>query len=112
MPPLALAAMSHGTFPEPVKPLGNESESVETDCTVAERPLAVLKRFEGRGPGCFWCNYCQFLLRDEGHVSDHILGRKHRRSKRYSSSAYPHEGIEFVPDPTTAGTTPLSAIFG
>ena len=67
-------------------------------CISAEQPLAVLKKFEGRGPGCFWCKYCQFLLRDEGQVEDHIQGRKHRRSKRRSRSIHPSEGIEFAPD--------------
>ena len=104
--------MRNDAFPEPIKPLYNEPGSVKTDCTAAERPLAVLKRFEGRGPGCFWCKYCQFLLRDEGQVSDHILGLKHRRHKRHSGTEYPHEGIEFAPAPTTAGTTALRVIFG
>ena len=91
--------MSQVAFPEPIKPLHSDAESVQTDCTAAERPLAILKRLEGRGPGCFWCKYCQILLRNEEQVSHHLQGRLHRRSKRRSASTHPCEGIEFAPDP-------------
>ena len=92
------AAMQYDTFPEPIKPLHKEKATVKVACIFAEQPMAVLKKFEGRVPGVFWCKYCQMLLRDEGQVADHIQGRKHARSKRRTRSIHPMEGIEFEPD--------------
>ena len=88
-------------FAAPIKPLHKVKVTEKVACNFVEQPKAVLKHFEDKVPGFFWCKYCQLLLRDEEQVDDHIQGRKHAKSKRHTRRNYPREGIEFAPDGPT-----------
>ena len=84
-------------FDEPIKPPHREKVKAKVACSFVELPKTLLKQFDDKNPGHFWCQYCQFLLRDEGQVADHIRGRKHAKRKRRTINNYPNEGIEPVP---------------